>query len=97
MAVGISSSLNQAKDIFSRFDTLENFDRALSDNKKFWSDKISSIGFKTGQENFNSWMRWVTLQPIFRRIFGCSFLPDHDYGKGGKGWRDIWQDLLSLI
>jgi cellobiose phosphorylase len=42
-------------------------------------------------------MRWVTLQPILRRIFGCSFLPDHDYGKGGKGWRDIWQDLLSLI
>jgi len=39
----------------------------------------------------------VTLQPVFRRIFGCSFLPDHDYGKGGKGWRDIWQDLLSLI
>jgi len=26
-----------------------------------------------------------------------SFLPDHDYGKGGRGWRDIWQDLLSLI
>ena len=25
------------------------------------------------------------------------FYPDHDYGKGGKGWRDIWQDLLSLI
>jgi cellobiose phosphorylase len=42
-------------------------------------------------------MRWVTLQPVLRRIFGCSFLPDHDYGKGGKGWRDIWQDLLSLI
>ena len=42
-------------------------------------------------------MRWVTLQPVLRRIFGCSFLPDHDYGKGGRGWRDIWQDLLSLI
>ena len=97
MAVGVSSNLGQAKDIFSRFDTLENFERALLDNKNFWLDKISSIGFKTGQENFNSWMYWVTLQPIFRRIFGCSFLPDHDYGKGGKGWRDIWQDLLSLI
>src|ERR1019366_3422894 len=48
-------------------------------------------------ENFNAWMRWVTLQPVLRRIFGCSFLPEHDYGKGGRGWRDIWQDLLSLI
>ena len=42
-------------------------------------------------------MQWVTLQPILRRIFGNSYLPDHDYGKGGKGWRDLWQDLLSLI
>src|ERR1700691_5586946 len=33
----------------------------------------------------------------FTAHFGCSFLPDHDYGKGGRGWRDIWQDLLSLI
>ena len=32
-----------------------------------------------------------------RRIFGCSFLPDFDYGKGGRGWRDLWQDCLGLI
>ncbi|MEI7998297.1 MAG: cellobiose phosphorylase [Candidatus Omnitrophota bacterium] len=97
MAVGIALNSQQAKDTFSLFDSQENFERALLANKNFWKDKISSIEFKTGQENFNSWMRWVTLQPILRRIFGCSFLPDHDYGKGGKGWRDIWQDLLSLI
>ena len=97
MAVGMAANSQQAKDIFNRFDSLENFERALLANKKFWKEKISSIEFKTGQERFNAWMRWVTLQPILRRIFGCSFLPDHDYGKGGKGWRDIWQDLLSLI
>ncbi len=97
VAVGIAPNLNQAKDIFIRFDTIEKFDRALAANKKFWFDKISTIQFKTGHEDFNSWMCWVTLQPVLRRIFGCSFLPDHDYGKGGKGWRDIWQDLLSLI
>lgn len=37
------------------------------------------------------------IQPLLRRIFGCSFLPDFDYGKGGMGWRDLWQDSLSLI
>ena len=97
LGVGIASNIKQAKDIFNRFSEVENFEKALSANKKFWMDKISSINVKTGEENFNSWMSWVTLQPILRRIFGCSFLPDHDYGKGGKGWRDIWQDLLSLI
>lgn len=24
-------------------------------------------------------------------------MPYHDYGKGGRGWRDLWQDCLSLI
>ena len=32
-----------------------------------------------------------------RRIYGCSFLPHHDYGKGGRGWRDLWQDCLALL
>ena len=97
MAVGIAADEAQTKETFSRFNSAEKFAKALEANKKYWSDKISSIVFSTRDENFNSWMRWVTLQPVLRRIFGCSFLPDHDYGKGGRGWRDIWQDLLSLI
>jgi len=97
MAVGIGADENQTKEIFSRFNSVDKFAKSLEANKKYWSDKISSIVVNTGEGRFNSWMRWVTLQPILRRIFGCSFLPDHDYGKGGRGWRDIWQDLLSLI
>ncbi len=97
MAVGLGTDEAQTKEIFSHFNSPDKFDEALEANKKYWSDKISSIVFNTGDKDFNSWMRWVTLQPVFRRIFGCSFLPDHDYGKGGRGWRDIWQDLLSLI
>ena len=42
-------------------------------------------------------MRWVCFQPFLRRLFGCSFLPHHDYGRGGRGWRDLWQDCLSLL
>ena len=97
VAVGIEPDEAKTKETFSRFNSVEKFAKALEANKKYWSDKISSIVFRFGDENFNSWMRWVTLQPVLRRIFGCSFLPDHDYGKGGRGWRDIWQDLLSLI
>ncbi|MEC9485208.1 MAG: hypothetical protein UMR38_04980 [Candidatus Izemoplasma sp.] len=39
----------------------------------------------------------MTIQPTLRRLYGNSFLPHHDYGKGGRGWRDLWQDQLSLI
>ena len=42
-------------------------------------------------------MKWVCFQPFLRRLFGCSFLPHHDYGRGGRGWRDLWQDCLSLL
>lgn len=73
------------------------FDRALQQNRDFWTGKADTIRFYTAEKEWNSWMRWVSLQPVLRRIFGCSFLPDHDYGKGGRGWRDLWQDLLSLI
>lgn len=97
IGIGIQQSFEGALKEFDRFSTVEKFEKALMANKKFWEEKTSSILFYDGDSAFASWMRWVTLQPILRRIFGCSFLPDHDYGKGGKGWRDIWQDLLSLI
>jgi cellobiose phosphorylase len=42
-------------------------------------------------------LKWVALQPILRRLFGNSFLPYHDYGRGGRGWRDLWQDCLALL
>jgi len=97
LGIGIATEESQTKLIFSRFNTTDKFNHALEANKKYWAEKSSSVIFNGKDENFNAWMRWVTLQPVLRRIYGCSFLPDHDYGKGGKGWRDIWQDLLSLI
>jgi len=97
VAIGIADDEVKSRDAFKHFNSKDKFIKSLEANKEYWSDKISSIVFSTRDENYNSWMRWVTLQPVLRRIFGCSFLPDHDYGKGGRGWRDIWQDLLSLI
>ncbi|MFW5982279.1 MAG: GH36-type glycosyl hydrolase domain-containing protein [Halanaerobiaceae bacterium] len=73
------------------------FFNKLEENKKYWQEKINQIEFYTGNKSFDNWMKWVTLQPILRRIFGCSFLPHHDYGRGGRGWRDLWQDCLALL
>ncbi|MBL8012321.1 MAG: cellobiose phosphorylase, partial [Candidatus Omnitrophica bacterium] len=97
LVIGVAGSVQEARGVFQEFNTVEKFDQALEKHKIFWREKSHSICFQTGNSHFNSWIQWVTLQPVLRRIFGCSFLPDHDYGKGGKGWRDIWQDLLSLI
>lgn len=64
--------------------------------QEYWKEK-SPAQLKSGQEDFDSWISWVGIQPYLRRIYGCSFLPHHDYGKGGRGWRDLWQDCLALI
>lgn len=64
--------------------------------KAYWQEKVN-VAYHTGDSDFNQFMHWVSFQPILRRIYGCSFLPHHDYGKGGRGWRDLWQDCLALL
>lgn len=73
------------------------FHKWLEKTKNFWREKINTLQVKVGDETFNAWMRWVSLQPMLRKLFGNSFLPYHDYGRGGRGWRDLWQDILPEI
>ena len=69
---------------------------ALREVKEYWPDKIN-VSYETADAMFDNFMYWVNFQPMLRRIYGCSFLPHHDYGKGGRGWRDLWQDCLALL
>lgn len=77
--------------------SVEGFNKHLEACRKFWEEKLDTIGFHSSDGKFDLWMKWVSLQPILRRIYGCSFMPHHDYGKGGRGWRDLWQDCLALL
>jgi len=83
--------------LFSRFNSQKKISASLSLNKAFWMKKTDSINISTYDKDFDRWMRWVTIQPALRKIFGCSFLPDFDYGRGGRGWRDLWQDCIALL
>ncbi|MCQ2532018.1 MAG: cellobiose phosphorylase [Saccharofermentans sp.] len=76
--------------------SVDSFDTEFNKQQTHW-DKKNNIAFRTGDKAFDNWMYWVGIQPMLRRIYGCSFLPHHDYGKGGRGWRDLWQDCLALI
>ncbi|MGN0506307.1 MAG: GH36-type glycosyl hydrolase domain-containing protein [Lachnospiraceae bacterium] len=68
----------------------------LAEAKEYWRRQVN-VRFHTGDERFDSYLCWIAFQPVLRRIYGCSFLPHHDYGKGGRGWRDLWQDCLALL
>ena len=69
---------------------------ALERIKAEWVDKVN-VHYESADPDWDNYMYWVTFQPILRRMYGCSFLPYHDYGKGGRGWRDLWQDCLALL
>jgi len=95
--MGITESKTEIEKIINRFKGRGKVKESFSQTKKFWVDQSNQISLSSGNADFDNWFRWVSIQPILRRIFGCSFLPDFDYGKGGRGWRDLWQDCLSLI
>lgn len=94
--LGISEDDREIERIYSSLRTSEQVRKALEDTKRYWQEKVS-IRYHTGNPDFDRLMRWVSFQPFLRRIYGCSFLPHHDYGRGGRGWRDLWQDCLSLL
>lgn len=74
--------------------------RAVTDaweqTKRWWREQAEDAVY-VADPVFTPWLRWVAVQPVLRRICGCSFLPHHDYGRGGRGWRDLWQDSLALL
>ncbi|UCG01332.1 MAG: cellobiose phosphorylase [Candidatus Heimdallarchaeota archaeon] len=94
IVLSITEDEDFTKDLI--FLSKKKFTETLKKTKYYWKEKLY-LSFKTNDNIFDKWLKWVTLQPILRRIFGCSFLPHHDYGRGGRGWRDIWQDCLALL
>ncbi len=95
--LGIAEDKTEIAKWLHRFAASDKVETSLAETKKFWQEKSSQVVFNTADPVFNGWLRWVGLQPVFRKIFGCSFLPDFDYGRGGRGWRDLWQDCLALL
>ncbi len=96
VVIGATEKPEEIEGIVSAFDTEKKVQQALENLKEYWQKQVN-VRYYTGNERFDNFMRWVSFQPILRRIYGCSFLPHHDYGKGGRGWRDLWQDCLALL
>ena len=96
VALGVAPSEADAAGVWQRYGSAERAAAALAETRAVWQQRVN-VSFATGDKDFDQLMRWVCFQPFLRRLFGCSFLPHHDYGRGGRGWRDLWQDCLSLL
>ncbi|MDE6202168.1 MAG: cellobiose phosphorylase [Lachnospiraceae bacterium] len=96
LMAGIYEKEDELDKILSGYGKEELVKKAYEITKKYWALKVN-VSYHTKDKNFDNFMSWVSFQPMLRRIYGCSFLPHHDYGKGGRGWRDLWQDCLALL
>lgn len=96
VGLGIHEKKSVAKSMMKYLNT-QAFHEELSRVQRFFNDYVSGLSFHIANQAISNNLSWVVLQPMLRRYFGNSYLPHHDYGRGGKGWRDLWQDLLALI
>ena len=96
LLLGVEDSDSAVSDIYEKYNTPDKVRAAFEETRSWWRRKVN-VSFHTDSGSFDSFMKWVSFQPFLRRLFGCSFLPHHDYGRGGRGWRDLWQDCLSLL
>lgn len=96
ICAGITEKENFNKE-FEKYNSKEKVEAAWKQNEEHWNGEADKIKFQGNSDKFDGWLRWVSIQPALRKIYGCSFLPYHDYGRGGRGWRDLWQDYLTLL
>lgn len=94
--IGATADESEIVAAMKAYDTQDKVDAAKKEMQDYWQKEVN-VHYHTGSQLFDNYMRWVSFQPFLRRIYGCSFLPYHDYGKGGRGWRDLWQDCLALL
>lgn len=97
LIMGASANGEQIKKTFLRLNSPWKIEKSFQQTKKYWLKYLSRLSLDFQDKNFNNWLLWIQLQPLLRKLFGCSFLPHFDYGKGARGWRDLWQDILTLL
>ncbi len=97
VSVGIHDNQEEAQQEGLLFLNQVAFTKARAEMIRFFENRLKGLSFVIADEATSQQLSWVSLQPMLRRYYGNSFLPHHDYGRGGRGWRDLWQDLLALI
>jgi cellobiose phosphorylase len=94
---GITENAATIKHWITAFGTLQKVKECLEQTKDFWKKTSDTLYFDTNNSETDNLLRWIALQPFCRKVYGNSYLPDHDYGRGGRGWRDLWSDCAALF
>ncbi len=49
-------------------------ENVLEEVKSYWQKKVN-VSYETGDADADNYMKWISFQPVLRRIYGCSFSP----------------------
>ena len=96
IGIGVADHKDELKHMLEDSLDVSTFMSELQRSEAFYQPYIDDLSFKLISNDVSDRLQFVSLQPLFRRVMGNSYLPHHDYGKGGRGWRDLWQDLIAL-
>jgi cellobiose phosphorylase len=97
MVRAISDDRNDFANWIKKYGARDRVESALAETVTFWKKISDEVYVESGSSDIDNLIRWITFQPFCRKIYGNSYLPDHDYGRGGRGWRDLWSDMLGLF
>lgn len=94
---GIAEEKNVVSLWKNRYGDTKKASGQLSQTRNAWKELTKKVTYSTGSRQFDQWTIWLNYQLFCRQVYGNSYLPDFGYGRGGRGWRDLWSDLLSLF
>ncbi len=94
---GITDSNRRITQWSTKFGTKKKAEASLVLTKQYWQDATDPVALHSPESDVNQLLRWISFQAFCRKIYGNSYLPDYGYGRGGRGWRDLWSDLLTLF
>lgn len=96
LLIGSATSEKEANDVIKNYQSLNKVHHSLNEIVQYFKFFNEHLSFYMQNEDVNDRLKDVVLQPVYRRYMGNSYLVHHDYGKGGRGWRDLWQDMIAL-
>ena len=95
--LGITDSKKMLIKTLQKYDNAAIFQREFDIMRNHFDLETNQLQFNFESDKRSNQLSFIPIQPILRRFMGNSYLPHHDYGKGGRGWRDLWQDLIAMI
>mgnify|MGYP001551166914 CR=1 FL=1 len=96
LMIGADTSTENIMRMKKTYQNDKNVIQSYLDSDRHIKTYIDQLHYKIASNDITTRLEDVSLQPMYRRFMGNSYMPHHDYGKGGRGWRDLWQDLIAL-